>query len=244
MNKILELFCTIAILIAGTAYADTITGTIIPPTPGVIVEVSDQFGNIVDSTLVTDPQGKYSLSVPPYGEFTVTPLLPGYTFNPPPVSLRMLSHGEYPRVNFSATQDSGINRLAVSGNGVFFSGTLLGFDSISNTHFSNGLYVEGAETFVYGSVYKWKDQSGATAMLVYNEVSDTLEITIVRGYSIRCGIGPDLNMFVRTLCGNVGIVFDKGAGLVTFTATPIQFFPSVPQEGVTMTGSLSFQSFN
>ena len=243
MNKILALFCAIAILFAVTAYCDTITGTIVPPTPGVVVDLSDQFGNIVDSTLVMDPQGKYSLTVASHGEFTVTPSLPGYTFSPPFVSLRMLAHGEYPRINFSAIPYNGMNARAVMGDGVVFSGTLLGFDSISNMHFSEGAYTAGAETFMHGFVYKWSDPSGATAMLIYNEASDILQITMVRGYSIRCSVDHADNVFVSTLCGSVGIVFDKSAGLVTFTATPIQFFPSNIQMGVTATGSLSFQPF-
>lgn len=243
MNKILPLFCAIAILVAGTAYGDTITGTIIPPTPGVIVDLSDQYGNIMDSTLVMDPQGKYSLSVAPHGEFTVTPSLPGYTFSPPFISLRMPVHGEIPRVNFSAISDRRMMDGRVMGTGVVFSGTLLGFDSVSNMHLANGAYVAGAETFMYGSVYKWRDPSGATAMLIYNGASDTLEITMVRGYSIRCAVSPAENVFVSTSCASVGIVFDKTAGLVTFTATPIQFFPSKVQKGVTATGSLSFPPF-
>lgn len=242
MNKIRALFCAVAILIAGTAYGDTITGTIIPPTPGVIVDLSDQYGNIVDSTLVTDPQGKYSLSVAPHGEFTVTPSLPGYTFNPPSVSLRMPVHGEYPRVNFSVRMDNGMMAGRV-GTGVVFSGTLLGFDSVSNMHLVNDTYVAGAETFMHGSVYKWRDPGGATAMLIYNGASDTLEITMVRGYSIRCAVSSAENVFVSTSCASVGIVFDKNAGLVIFTATPIQFFPSKVQNGVTVTGSLSFPPF-
>lgn len=243
MKKILALFCAIAILVAGTAYCDTITGTIVPPTPGVVLDLSDQYGNIVDSTLVTDPQGKYSLSAAPHGEFTVTPSLPGYIFNPPSATLRMPVHGDNPRVNFSAISDRRMRDGRVMGTGVVFSGTLLGFDSVSNMHFSNGSYVGGAETFMHGSVYKWSDPSGAGAMLIYNSASDTLEITMVRGYSIRCGVGSAENVFIRVSCGSVGIVFDKAAGLVTFTATPIQFFPSKIQNGVTVTGSLSFPPF-
>ena len=243
MKKIRALLCVIAILFAGTAYGDTITGIIFPPTPGVVVDLSDKFGNIVDSTLVMDPQGKYSLTVSPHGDFTVTPSLPGYTFSPPFVLLRMLPHGEYPRANFSVTPDSGMRNHRVTGTGVVFSGTLLGFDSISNMHFADGAYVAGAQTFMHGSVYKWRDPSGATAMLIYNGASDTLEITMVGAYSIRCSVGSAENVFASTSCGSVGILFDMNAGLITFTATPIQFFPSKIQKGVTVTGSLSFPSF-
>lgn len=239
MKKIWMLFCALALTIASSAYCDTISGTIIPPTMGIVIDLRDPFGYVVDSTLVMDPHGKYSLSTFAFGDFTVTPALPGYKFSPPSRSIRLIGK-DYTMVNFVVLSENGARIGATVGAGVVFSGHLGGWDSVADTHYSNGVYIAGGDTFAHGSVYKWNDANGAVITLVYSAPFDTIEVTMVSGYRVRCGLSP-VSLFARPLCGNIGITFDKVAGIVTFESTPVQYPPS--SGGITATGSLSFAPF-
>ena len=153
----------LASTLAGSAYSDTISGIIIPPIAGVVLDLRDPFGNIADSTLMVNPRGEYSLSTIMYGDVTVTPSLEGYSFRPTSRVVRLIGKN-HTKVNFFVTPD---NETRFS-SGIVFSGSLGGFSSVADTHYSNGVYVAGADAFIHGSVYEWNDASGATVMLAYS----------------------------------------------------------------------------
>ena len=92
---------------------------------------------------ITDGSGNYSLSVPPAGSYTVTPLLTGYTFSPPSQTFTAISGNQ--SANFSANPV--IVMYTISGqvtlNGSALSGvtmTLTGSQDGSSTTDSSGNY--------------------------------------------------------------------------------------------------------
>lgn len=234
---LISILGVLALTNTGSAYSDIISGTIIPPTAGVILDLRDPFGNIVDSTMVVNPRGEYSLSTIMYGDVTVTPSLAGYSFRPTSRVVRLIGE-DRTKVNFFVTP----NNETRTNSGVVFSGPLGGFNSVADTHYSNGAYAAGGDTFIHGSVYKWNDASGAIATLAYSAPFDILDVTMVRGYNVRCGVSsaPTLS---RPLCSSIGITFDKEAGILTFASTPIEHFSPRTSDGITVTGTLTFPPF-
>lgn len=184
------------------------------------------------------------------GTLIVTPDLTGYSFSPTSITINFTG-ADYPRVDFTATQDFT--------RGVTFSATLYGFDSVVNSHydFARGVFVEGAQTLTAGSSYVWVSPTlgsrSSTARMSYNSTRDSVYVVFNDIYGTgSCGVsaGYTLGMFTYPLCSSVGITLDRAAGVITFASTktlpdPFGILPAEPfvSSGITATGSLTFAPF-
>lgn len=215
--------------------------------------------------VVVGANGTYNIPYVRNGEYEVSPSLPGYTFSPPYIRMK-LNGADYPRVNFVATADATpapvvatpqgtgagiaaiqpVNGQGVAvnqGGGITFSATLGGVNSVPNSHYSpSAALVAGGKTYTTGSNYVWWSATGGVASLGYAVDSDFVYVVMgTPSYGVGCGIRGPIGSYPS--CSSVGISFDHVAGVVTFVSTPISYLLTNTQTGITVSGTLTFEPF-
>lgn len=157
--------------------------------------------------------------------------------------------------NVEASTTSSVSFTVAAGTGVSFSATLGVYNSVANTHFTNGRYVVGGEDSLSNNFIKvWIDSTGSEASFAYAVFGaphpDSLQISfdpLNTRPGIMCGVGSSFtyNGLIPD-CSSIGITIDRAAGVITFASTPLRYGYYATMAGpviATATGSLTFTPF-